>query len=69
MVTEQLPVPEHAPDQPVKVELADAVAVNITSVPSLYASLQSEPQLMPVGLLVTVPLPVPAFVTVRVYCC
>jgi hypothetical protein len=69
MVTEQEPVPVHAPDQPEKVELASGVAVRVTTVPALYGSEQSEPQLIPAGDEVMVPVPVPAaLVTVRVYC-
>ena len=60
------PVPVHAPDQPAKVEPAAGAAVNVTEVPEAYDSVQSVPQLMPVGVLVTVPEPVPALVTVRV---
>jgi len=68
MVTVHVPVPEHPPpDHPVNVEPEAAVAVNMTLVPEVYDSLQSEPQSMPDGLLVTVPLPVPDLVTVRVY--
>ena len=52
-------VPEHAPDHPVKVELALAVAVSVTTVPAT--------KLVPVGLAVTVPVPVPVLVTARVY--
>jgi hypothetical protein len=52
---------------PVKVEPLDATADISNDAPSLYALLQALPQSMP-GLpgLVTVPLPVPALVTVRV---
>jgi hypothetical protein len=59
----QVPVPEQPPPlQLVKLEPAAAVAVRVTDVPKLAE--QVVPQLMPLGLLVTVPLPVPAGVTV-----
>jgi hypothetical protein len=51
-------VPEHAPDQPPKVELAPGLAVRVTDVPAL--------KVVPVGLLVTVPLPAPLFEIVNV---
>ena len=44
-------VPEHAPDHPVKVEVASGLAVRVTTVPAL--------KLVPAGLLFTVPVPVP----------
>src|SRR5207244_3279543 len=60
------PVPEQPPPvQPVKVEPAAAVAVSVTAVPLVKLAEQVAPQLMPAGALVTVPLPVPAGVTVR----
>ena len=66
-VTVQAPVPVHPPPlQPVKVEPAAAVAVSVTAVPLAKLAEQVAPQLMPAGALVTVPLPVPAGVTVRV---
>lgn len=43
-----------------------AVAVRVTTVPLEYGSEQSDPQVIPGGVLVTVPLPVPDLVTVRV---
>jgi hypothetical protein len=64
-VTAQLAVPVHAPLQPVKVEPVAAAAVSVTLVPETTVALQVVPQLMPAGLEVTVPLPVPALVTVR----
>jgi hypothetical protein len=69
MVTEQEPVPEQAPDQPEKIEPVLGVGVRVTTVPELYGWEQSEPQVMPAGDEVTVPVPMPALVTVRVYCC
>jgi hypothetical protein len=66
IVTEQLPVPVQAPLQPVKVEPAVGAAVRVTAVPVVNGAEQVAPQLMPVGLLVTVPVPVPALVTVSV---
>ena len=69
MVTEHVPVPVHAPDQPPKLELLSGTAVKVTSVPDVYTSEQSDPQLMPAGEEVTMPAPVPAFVTFRLFCC
>ncbi len=52
MVNEQVgEVPVHAPDHPVKVEPAFGEAVRVTTVPALMV--------VPVGLLETVPVPVP----------
>src|SRR5436190_736268 len=69
-VTVQVPVPEHPPPlQPVKVEPAAGVAVSVTAVPLAKLTEQVAPQLIPTGELVTVPLPVPAGVTVRVKLC
>src|SRR5437899_2858783 len=66
MVTVQVPVPVQAPLQPVNVEPASAVAVSVTVVPCENEAEQVAPQSIPVGELVTVPEPVPDFVTVRV---
>ena len=63
--TVQALVPVQAPDHPLKVEFALAVAVSVTLVPELYGSVQSLPQLIPAGVELTVPVPVPVFVTVR----
>src|SRR5207247_6584939 len=69
-VTVQVPVPEHPPPlQPGNVEPAAGVAVSVTAVPLAKLTEQVAPQLIPTGELVTVPLPVPAGVTVRVKLC
>jgi len=58
MVTVQVSdVPVAPPDQPSKVEFASGVAVKVTTVPAL--------KVVPDGLVVTLPLPVPIFVMVR----
>jgi hypothetical protein len=67
IVTVQLPVPVQAPLQPAKVEVASAAAVNVTDDTGEYVAEHVEPQLMPPTLLVTVPEPVPAFVTVNTF--
>jgi hypothetical protein len=51
--------------QPANVEFALAVAVSVTLVPSGKLALQVAPQLIPEGLLVTVPVPVPTRVTLN----
>jgi hypothetical protein len=56
MGTVQVPVPEQLPPlQPAKVEPVEAEAVRVTDV--LKMARQVEGQLMPTGVLVTVPLP------------
>ena len=66
MVRIQVEVPRQAPFQPVKVEPPLGVAVSVTLVPLVKLVLQVDPQLIPAGLLVTVPVPVPLLVTVNV---
>lgn len=66
MVTAQLPVPVHAPLQPPNVEPTPAVCARVTSVPLAKLAAHVPGQVTPAGVLVTVPLPDPAFVTVRV---
>jgi hypothetical protein len=56
IVTMQL-VPLQAPLQPAKVQPAAGVALSVTCVPLLKFALQVAPQLIPDGVLVTVPLP------------
>src|SRR5437667_10121382 len=64
-VTVQAAVPVQPPPlQPVKAELAPGLAVRVTAVPLAKLAEQVATQLIPAGLLVTVPDPVPASVTV-----
>ena len=65
-VTVQVAVPVQAPLQPAKVEPGAGVAVKVSWVPAVTVSLQSEPQEIPAGELVTVPVPVPLLATGRV---
>src|SRR5688572_17227757 len=51
-----------------KVEPVAADALSVTSVPSLKSSKHTLPQLIPGGLLVTVPEPNPSRATVKVCC-
>jgi len=66
MLTTQLALPLQAPLQPVKLLPASGVAVRLTEVPLLKLALQVAPQLMPAGLLVTLPAPAPDLATVSV---
>jgi hypothetical protein len=61
--TVQGPVPVHAPLQPVKVDPLAAVAVRVTDSPAAKVAVHVVPQLMPAGLLDTLPAPVPARLT------
>ena len=66
-VTVQVLVPEQPPPlQLVKVEPAVGVAVRVTTVPLANEAEHDAPQAMPVGALVTVPLPAPLGLTVSV---
>ena len=66
--TAQGPRPEQPPpDHPAKAESGPSTAVRITCVPALNECEHVEPQLIPVGLLVTVPV-LPESETVSVWC-
>src|SRR5262245_51854810 len=65
IVITQVPVPEHAPVQPMKFEPASAVAVSVTEVPLVNMAEHAAPQSTPPGADVTVPVPLPVTVTVR----
>ena len=58
-------VPEHAPDQPAKVEPDVGVAVRVTEVPLVNDAEQVEPHEMPDGFDEMVPAPVPDRLTER----
>jgi hypothetical protein len=62
--TVHVAVPVHPPVHPANVEPELGVAVSATAVPLAKLALHVVPQLMPEGLLVTVPVPVPASCTV-----
>jgi hypothetical protein len=65
IVTTQVPVPEHAPDQPMNFEPDFADTVSVTTAPATNACVQVDPHEIPAGVLLTCPLPVPALATVR----
>ena len=67
MLTIHVLVPEHpAPDHPANILPALAVAVSVTLAPELKLNKHVVPQLIPAGLLVTVPDPVPVLLIVNV---
>jgi hypothetical protein len=66
IVTLHAPVPLHAPLHPPKVEPESGVAVKLTTVPLAKLAEHVVPQESPEGILVTVPVPLPLLVTVRV---
>jgi len=63
-VTLQVLVPVQAPDHPANVELLLGAAESVTMVPLVKLALHIAPQLIPAGLLMIVPVPVPALWTV-----
>ena len=67
IVTVQVPVPVHAPLQPMKLDVPSGVAVNVTTAPASKDAEQVAPQVIPSGLDVTVPPPVPVLDTLRAY--
>lgn len=69
IATVQPPVPKQPPLHPVKAESASGVTVKLTTVPLAKAALQLEPQEIPAGALVIVPVPVPDLLTVSVKLC
>ena len=60
-----VPVPVASPLQPVKSEWAAGVAVKVTLAPFSKLLKQFAPQLIPAGLLTTVPVPLPSLETVK----
>jgi hypothetical protein len=70
IVMVHVPVPLHPelPLHPSNDEPEPAVAVSVTCEPELKSAVHALPQLMPCGELTTVPLPVPARVTVNGNC-
>ena len=60
------PLPEQAPVHPANCEPVAALAVSVMDVLAGKVAVQVLPQLMPLGVLVTDPVPVPSLVTVRV---
>ena len=67
IVTMHPAVPLQAPPQPEKVLVASAVAVSVTTLPWAKIALQTLPQVIPAGALVTVPVPFPEVRTSRVW--
>src|SRR5215831_7415717 len=66
-VSVHVPVPAQPPPlHPANVEPLAAEADRVTRTPLGYVSVQSVPQLIPVGVLLTVPFPVPVTLTARV---
>ena len=55
-----------SPLHPSNVEAPSGIAVKVTGVPDAKLATHEGPQVIPAGLLVTVPLPVPVLVTVSV---
>jgi hypothetical protein len=64
IVTLQAPVPLQAPAHPPNVEVDPGASVSVTTVPAANVYWHVVPQLMPAGLLLTEPVPLPEFCTV-----
>jgi len=67
MLTVQVAVPLHAPDQPVKIDVPSAVGVRVTIAPVVKLAVQVGPQSIPAGEEVMLPPPAPVLLTVSVY--
>ena len=70
IVTVQFAAPAQSSDQPAKTESLSATAVSVTSTstPKFAESWTHEPgQIIPAGLLVTEPVPLPNLETLRLY--
>src|SRR5260221_4792044 len=63
IVTRHAPIPLHAPLQPANADPSAGAANSATEAAGEKFSVQVAPQLIPAGLEVTLPLPVPDFVT------
>src|SRR5215471_14488997 len=68
-VTVHVPFPAQLPLQPLNEDPAPGVAVSVTAVPLANPAEHVAPQMMPAGELVTVPVPVPAMLTVSAKGC
>src|SRR5512146_2434242 len=64
----QAPVPVQGPLHPPKADPLEGTASRVTEVPPANEAVHVVPQLMPTGLLVTVPVPVPEVVTCNCAC-
>jgi hypothetical protein len=64
IVTLQAPMPLHPPVHPPNVEVDPGASVSVTTVPAGNVPRHVAPQLMPAGLLVMAPAPVPELCTV-----
>jgi len=64
MVTLHAAAPVHAPPHPANVEFAPGAWASVTTVPAGKVATHVVPQLMPAGLLVMLPSPLPALCTV-----
>jgi hypothetical protein len=64
IVSVQAAVPEQSPDQPENLEPRPGLALSVTEVPGPNVAEHTVPQSIPAGVDVTLPVPLPAFVTV-----
>ena len=64
MVTLHVDMPVHPPPHPPKVEVDPGASASVTTVPAEKVAGHVVPQLIPAGLLVMVPAPVPELCTV-----